>query len=1383
MRLLRVWVRRRNWRLSVARGAVVAVVFVVAAYVTLPWWLPTGWLGRRLVADMSGQLGVPVRIRNMKTSWGNGVEINGLEIDSPEGFAVGPMVTVGRIRADLAPLSAIFRGRIGWMEIVSPRLVVHVDEDGQVNAAVFKKFSSSVRAGRINVHRASAIVHLPDQPELHLSVNHATFRAGRVQALRNVTVSAAIEQADEVAPVSLEVVAGRPAEPIAARAEVKFTRISLGTVDLPKLLDLPLEALSGQLSGSLGLQINREGKVEQFDLHLSAANLQVTPSNAPALPMIDHAELSLGASYDPLQDGGRFEVQSLAVRVPDALELTGRAVLFGEALSGKLEAIEALHLDGQVQPDQLSAMLTGRNELLETGVTVAGPVAVSARIDHTGPRIDLQLGADASEAVIRRGDETLKPAGRALSGSIAGALDQRTWRCDLTEGQLTLGENEWTGEGSVSDIRRLRRGADDELTAHAVAGALRGIDGQGRWRISDLAAIRDMLGNDSLLADVTLTGTASGHWAIRRDTGRLECAAALPGEADMTIGKLLAKPAGRAVSVQVSATLDQKASAVTDIQADLTAGRSRVRIDNASVSYDADGRMATAGQFDALRIEGFLASLPPLRKALGDWRGRLQGGYRLSADAEGIAAEMGFTEVRLIGPADQATPTDDALVATATLTGPLELAGQCRFGQDGLSVHVNARADELTVSSGGDRPRRKPAGMPLRVTAAAEGIGRDEGAAGEVTFELADNLLVISDVSLTDELPIGGSFHGRLTVGKAWGSLAPELGSWLEAMAVAGDVTATGRFEYDDKAVKIAAQFDATDLAVGSQDGFRKERGLPAGARVQGRVAGDLSSFRLSMDQGRVGDVMIAGDVHGDPTVLAGRLRMSCEETTAVRILWPAGPVSEISGAAELQLTCRQDDGEIQTSTTLTAEDIAGALAKLPIGLDGKAQIDIAVDSAKQAMTIRSVRADGLAFRLGRSSGWLVTDMTGPTALLEKLAEKGDRTPSQLIREAVPTPAVKGTVHVIGERIDAVELAEWSQRLVASVWPLEEDALFPGASEHKVALGAKPVEGKFTDERLAAIDAAAADAVEVIRPIIANSDLTVRVAIDNFHTFDEVISKPFHLKNMWAACTISDGECRIEYAAGLNSGSLRRYYTVNVKDESPVMQFGSELRNARADETIRTLVAWRFPGNTVNGLFSHSEDMTAPFARAVAAAINPWYPVHEEGTGKTVATDGIAEGQAAPKFVTKIFPGLNTARYRYERMTSFATHRADGTVINDTVFDGSAYDTYMNGQTSADQMGRYEIGVILLSSPQSPEWNHTYRQGRVPIFKFQGRIYEGQVHDVKVTYPWPTETLYTVFLENNYFYRLWLAGKQEKQAKSEADGQPGPPDDTGPQPK
>ena len=45
--------------------------------------------------------------------------------------------------------------------------------------------------------------------------------------------------------------------------------------------------------------------------------------------------------------------------------------------------------------------------------------------------------------------------------------------------------------------------------------------------------------------------------------------------------------------------------------------------------------------------------------------------------------------------------------------------------------------------------------------------------------------------------------------------------------------------------------------------------------------------------------------------------------------------------------------------------------------------------------------------------------------------------------------------------------------------------------------------------------------------------------------------------------------------------------------------------------------------------------------------------------------------------------------------------------------------------------------------------------------KFKGRIEGGKIHDEEVSYPWPHQTAFVIFLKNNPVYRIWLAAQRK----------------------
>ncbi|HDZ43012.1 MAG TPA: hypothetical protein ENH80_03625, partial [Phycisphaerae bacterium] len=81
LRQARVWYRRRHrpraWWQKALRVAVFAVVLAGGAYVTMPWWLPTRWLGDLIAADLADKTGLDVQIGRVSVSWSGGVELYG----------------------------------------------------------------------------------------------------------------------------------------------------------------------------------------------------------------------------------------------------------------------------------------------------------------------------------------------------------------------------------------------------------------------------------------------------------------------------------------------------------------------------------------------------------------------------------------------------------------------------------------------------------------------------------------------------------------------------------------------------------------------------------------------------------------------------------------------------------------------------------------------------------------------------------------------------------------------------------------------------------------------------------------------------------------------------------------------------------------------------------------------------------------------------------------------------------------------------------------------------------------------------------------------------------------------------------------------------------
>jgi len=222
-----------------------------------------------------------------------------------------------------------------------------------------------------------------------------------------------------------------------------------------------------------------------------------------------------------------------------------------------------------------------------------------------------------------------------------------------------------------------------------------------------------------------------------------------------------------------------------------------------------------------------------------------------------------------------------------------------------------------------------------------------------------------------------------------------------------------------------------------------------------------------------------------------------------------------------------------------------------------------------------------------------------------------------------------------------------------------------------------------------------------------------------------------------------EGQLIVQYCAGMNEGMVRGRVGLDLTQPNPMVHLQRRLYEVQMDRRLRPLVEDFFPGMTVLGkivideeeksrLFDYPEDV-------------PNYPA---GRGEMVFRDGYLVGKAAPDWVTRIFPGLNFARYNFSRMHNWFEKTPDGRVHNNMIFRGWPWNIYMEGDSYADGWTDYEVGVDLLARFESEYWS-SVGQGRVPIFRSRGRIVNRKFEDQKVTYVPLHRVVYQVMVKNN----------------------------------
>ena len=1397
-------------------------------YVTLPWWVGPS-LRRWIISDMSGQMGVGVHIEKMSLSWSRGVEIDGLTINSPEGFDGEPMAYVKRLRADFSPLRFVFQKRFGWMELDRPRLSVHLDRDGNVNIAPLAGLGFDADADRISVRQAIVTLVVPDTARpVQLSISDAQFQAGRLHKLGRVTMSAALEQTSQSAAVSLHL-AARQTSPTAADASFNFVNVDLEQlplVQMLRLLDVQTRRIAGRCDGSLDFQVNRQGKVDRFGFNIIVHDLDVHPTVGPKIPLIAEAHFTVSAAYDPLAPGGgEVELQSLSIALP-GVKLSGKAMLSEDVGLGRPEAIRSIDLAGSVHPARLASLLRGRRELFGD-LVVDGPVRVKLSARNDGMRFYGEFGADSSDVVIRRGERILKPLGRALILNLRGELDRRNWSLRGASGEIVLGANRFTT--SVSMIANLQgmilhwAAGSGTTRPNYVMAQLENAELSGLMEIRDVESLLDLLGDSGGVAEASLDGgVVKGQWSVGPDGGhqRVRVSLLAPADADISVGDYFAKRPGADMALDLSAVVDANIPGLTDLTARFSVGDAAVQTTAAQARLVTVDRhtgtlsLSATGQFNLQHPTAFLQCCPKLGVPVDGLAGGIDGEYeiRLSPTSKAVkvamdaadlevrlgefvtksASQPGSVEVDWQGQAS-APPGERNRVAFVSRFAGVELTGRCFLpdgsasadgqirlaaeanifapglladhsphlqaalagGQVGgsaqltgqaiwragtLETHIDCDADGLEFVSG-DRRRRKKAGVPLRVVAAVKLAGQDGGVLrvevdsgelrlGESNIHLAGTIARwpwSTDGFLRQVAASQFNIHvdGVCAADAAIGELLVELNPPMRRSILAGSFKLDGQVVGDGERISVNCSIDADDLLLRGPGPLAKPAGLTGDVGLDIVASVDLSQLEVRHFQIRLGELTAHGDATAGLVTNNASLPISLGDSTARVVLWteqagqmyqllPGLEPFDLSGRAgvEVEWSGSGGGGEMVVAD-LTADQLRGRYRGKDVFIAGRLHAEGVRFGEKGTLEIDAVKTDSLELRAGENHLWLIADLVD--------------LPSR--------PA--GTFHVLADWLNDRELIDW-------LTPSKPDTTRPA---------------HMTPEQVSQLRDRARGIVSDAKTILLAAGLAGRVSIRRLRTFDAAVGQYYDVRNMEATASVNKGRAKLGYAVGINGGTLRTRYEIDLTAESPTVIFHKEINSVIAAENIQPQMAMYFPGNNVHGLFSRKENTTVPLHDAVANAIDDRYPLHPVGSAKTIAEEGVLVGRAAPKFVTKIFRGLNLARYKYDTMTAFVTLKPDGTAVNEMLFNGQTYDICIEGATDPNNIGKYQISLILW--PQSADWAHNWRQFRMPIVKFRARIEGGKFHDQVVSYPWPNETLGAIFVKNNIVYRLWLNSRKK----------------------
>ena len=1377
------------------------MLVLAGLYVTLPWWMSQEWLRRRIEQQLGRQTGRPVSIDQLAVSWARGVEVRGLRIRASRGDSL-PLLEAPSLRVDLSPID-LLRDRLDRVQVDQPVINIYLDAPGREDLRALRWGARHGQVGRLSIRQAQVrLFESPQQaaPQWFLAVPSLELVGRHDQPLHRLAMSGRVGQDGWI---SLQAQTNPGSSPTAASAVLSLAGLELA--DLPPKLAavLPVRQVSGRCGGRILLQLDRRGLVDQFSADVSIQRLQVR-SQDRTLPVIEQAVIQARGKYDPLT--GQMDLEHLQLRVP-GLSLQGQVLAQGRLGPAQWGLVRHMNLAGEAEPMVLASLL-GRSDLME-GHRLAGPVRFECHAHLDQPVMELSVDLDATQAAWLTGQESaagpapavIKPPGTRLSLHLSGEIDTRTGQLQARDLEGRLGGNMVRCRGQLP-LRGFFEAAPPDWPSRLAA--MTDLKLTGVVQLADLGALSGLL---PAMSAVQMDGQIGGQWLLEHgDDLRFRLAMEAPPGTLLRVGPHVRSPSQSRLSGELSVSLGPRglrdvAAMVAIDQGQLCVQLNELALEGGQIEgrFDASGvqdlrkalvvpapddwmacgnlhgtfglhhrpREVSTAQVQVdledldLKLAHWLrkpAGLEAQLQVAGQWSAPPKGwrllprlrlpGLELQVQAESPCAG-GPIRATLDGQVLDAHELIRHSPALMAWLGPRDAEGAASLhaeaGLDGQEYRydVQLEATELGLYEQQTRQPIKSRGVPAQLSAG--GSIRDEGSRFLLrhsgTLRLGASHLTARDVQATLHHSllwrlesVSGHIDWRAALDQAAAELWPGLARGAQRRGISGEVSGGLQFSLDGHKLSVIGTADAEAMEVADLPGIpapmptssafghgtsliiHKSKGYPAAGRFE--LTYDVASGRLllndlSLDVEPLSMRMDAScmlhpwGLQGGPRDRQGHLAVEARNVSALGRLLSGLPVEPVSGGLFAEAQWTDEQGGRMPYVNVCLSDLTGRYRGRKVAASGQVRLS-GLAATPDGLAVDRICVDQLQVKVGDNLAYLTADVRQPTL------------------------APQGSVRLVGRFIDDRDLLEWLGGTLTDTM--------------------KPLAPEQADKVLQR----ARGAVEWLKPLAWGADLDVHVFVDHLRTYDPQVRQTYDVQAFRAQGSVKEGCLGLEYSGGVNGGLVSAQCDLDLTKPEPVLEASRTMETLVATENLQPQLALFFPGNRVEGLFDRAEQTQARLDEAVAGMIDSRYPLRRTGQAKSVAQRGLLKGQAMPQWVSRLFPGLNLTTYRYNRMTSFTEFLADGSARSDMVFSGPIYDIYIEGATDADHMGNYEIGLILLGAPQSAEWNHAYRQGRIPLLNFRARIEGGQMHDEHVSFLWPNQTLFKVFLKNNIFYRLWL---------------------------
>lgn len=541
--------------------------------------------------------------------------------------------------------------------------------------------------------------------------------------------------------------------------------------------------------------------------------------------------------------------------------------------------------------------------------------------------------------------------------------------------------------------------------------------------------------------------------------------------------------------------------------------------------------------------------------------------------------------------------------------------------------------------------------------------------------------------------------RGTLVVDNQIAGLHREIRRWCEEHGLTGTTAMRVRVSGKPETIAIAGSLDAEDLECTLKTGgdvvptIHKPAGTPLRVMFDAATVGSSPGEpqRLRVDE-------LTIDLHDNEVSLAGHIDLPRHGSSLTKM-----PVANLKAQMELA-------------------DLANLKPLIPGGrltrLDGSCEGGVEVSGPLLSLSARGGR---MKFnRLGAVVGGDNLGLDG-----EVRFDEHEVTIDQLRWVFGASEGVlSGTVRQVGDSrigrlglaVDRFDLPDFSRRLAH--W---DTSKAPGTTQ-AVAQDSEPAR-RILDQLLHSEIEIEASAEEVRAMLPGNQALRA--------------------DNGWARFQVQRGPVTINFRALVDGGFVTGEFTSHTQLADPEYHLTYTADSIEPGPLVDGYLRLMFPGMEATGpltLIDETRQKLMP---------KPGEPNFEVGEGELIIRGGSIAGRAAPLWVTKIFPGLNFARFDFSYMHSWFKKLPNGQCHHQMIYQGQYYNVYMIGYADHTRWFRYEVGVDFLANFDSKYWAES-GQGRIPLFIKTGRIDErGNLIEEEVNYVSPDRVIKMLFVENN----------------------------------